>query len=206
MTDISEQILEQNVEQSEGLRERKKRETLRRIAETGLKLFLKNGYEATTLDEIAAESGIARRTFFYYFKSKEDILMAYMDGGIAQSMKPLLLAQSREASPLVVVRDSMLEMFSSHDTEEALTVYRLLLSTEALKSRMHAVAIEMEQCLFEALCELWPAPEMRDSLRMVAVVSIGALRVAKEAWQRDEGRHPLAKYLTDSFATLQKSI
>ena len=66
---------------SQGLRERKKQETLQRIAETGLKLFVQNGYEGTTLDEIAAEAGIARRTFFYYFKSKEAILMAYMDGG-----------------------------------------------------------------------------------------------------------------------------
>ena len=44
----------------EGLRERKRRETSRRIAETGLKLFLKNGYENTTLDEIAAAAGISR--------------------------------------------------------------------------------------------------------------------------------------------------
>ncbi len=60
----------------QGLRERKRRETLRRIAEEGLKLFLTNGYEATTLDEIAEAAGISRRTFFYYLKSKEEILLA----------------------------------------------------------------------------------------------------------------------------------
>ena len=56
---------------NKGLRERKKRETLQRITETGLKLFVENGYEATTLEAIAAEASIARRTFFYYFKSKK---------------------------------------------------------------------------------------------------------------------------------------
>jgi AcrR family transcriptional regulator len=194
------------LKQSEGLRARKQRETLRRIAETGLKLFLENGYEATTLDEIAAEAGIARRTFFYYFKSKEDILMAYLDGGVAQSIEAFLLTQPRESAPLVMVRDCLLQIFAYHDSEQALTVYKLLESTEALKSRMRAVSIEMEHSVFEALCELWPEPKMRDSLRMVAVVSMGALRVAKEAWRQDQGQHPLEKYLKESFATLEKLL
>jgi AcrR family transcriptional regulator len=56
---------------NEGLRERKKRETLQRIAETGLKLFIAQGYEGTTLEAIAEAAGISRRTFFYYFKSKK---------------------------------------------------------------------------------------------------------------------------------------
>ena len=64
----------------EGLRERKRRQTLQRIAEVGLSLFLRKGYEATTLDEIAAAAGISRRTFFYYFKSKDEVLLAYLGG------------------------------------------------------------------------------------------------------------------------------
>ncbi len=40
-------------EKPEGLRERKRRETSERIIKKGLKLFVKNGYEATTLDAIA---------------------------------------------------------------------------------------------------------------------------------------------------------
>lgn len=48
----------------DGLRARKRQETLERIAETGLRLFSQNGYEATTLDAIAEAAGISRRTFF----------------------------------------------------------------------------------------------------------------------------------------------
>jgi AcrR family transcriptional regulator len=53
-----------------GLRARKRRETRQRIAETGLKLFVRKGYDATTLEAIAAAAGISARTFFYYFKTK----------------------------------------------------------------------------------------------------------------------------------------
>ena len=70
----------------EGLRERKRRETLQRIAEAGLKLFVTNGYDATTLETIAEAAGISRRTFFYYFKSKEDILLAWQ-GGLIQAIR-----------------------------------------------------------------------------------------------------------------------
>ena len=58
----------------EGLRERKRRETLQRIAEVGLKLFSEHGYEATTLEAIAEAAGIPPRTFFYYFKTKDEVL------------------------------------------------------------------------------------------------------------------------------------
>ncbi len=60
----------------QGVRERKRRETLQRITDAGIRLFVEKGYEATTLDEIAAAAGISRRTFFYYFKSKDEILLS----------------------------------------------------------------------------------------------------------------------------------
>lgn len=187
----------------EGLRERKKRETLKRIAETGLKLFIKNGYEETTLDEIAAEAGIARRTFFHYFKSKEAILLAYLDGGFAKSSMALLLAQPTDQAPLAAVLSSLLRLMPWFETEEAIVVDALLGSTEALRARMQANYVQTERLVFEALCELWPQPEKRASLRIVAMVSIGAMRVAKEAWRQEGGRRPLAEYLRESFAALE---
>jgi len=193
-------------EEGEGRRERKKRETLKRIAETGLKLFVKNGYEGTTLDEIAAEAGIARRTFFYYFKSKEAILLAYLDGGYAKSGTAILLAQPTDQGPLAAVRNSFLQIMASHETEEAIVVDNLLGSTEALKARMQANYVEGEHLIFEALCELWPQLERRASLRIVAMVSMGALRVAKETWRQEGGKRPLAEYLRDSFAALEEMV
>jgi AcrR family transcriptional regulator len=51
---------------SAGLAERKQGETLDRIGEAGLELFVAKGYEATTLGDMAAAAGISRRTLFYY--------------------------------------------------------------------------------------------------------------------------------------------
>ena len=191
---------------NKGLRERKKRETLQRITETGLKLFVENGYEGTTLEAIAAEAGIARRTFFYYFKSKEDILMARQGGGFVKALKPAMLEQSTDQTPLDAVRNCLLQLISRYETKESIVVDGLMRSTEALRTRKQAVFVEMEQTVFAALCELWPQPKRRDSLRMVAMVSIGAMRLAIESWRQENGKRSLAKYLRESFATLKAEM
>ncbi len=203
MTDVPK---EAEGKRTEGLRARKKRETEGRITEAAIDLFLQRGYDATTLDEIAAAAGIARRTFFYYFKSKEAILLAFMDAGFVPSFPPLLFAKPDQASPFVAVRDSLFELFSSPDSERSLAVYKLLESTEALRSRVQAAPVDMENCVYGALCARWPEPEMRDAHRIVAAVTIAATRVAKAVWRRDEGRHPLAVYLREGFTALEKAI
>ena len=82
---MNEQTVNRVAKKKEGLRERKRLETLRRIAETGLKLFIAHGYEGTTLEAIAEAAGISRRTFFYYFKSKEEVLLAWQGSGFSRS-------------------------------------------------------------------------------------------------------------------------
>ena len=193
------------LDRPEGLRERKRRQTLVRIAEAGLKLFVENGYEATTLDAIAAAAHISRRTFFYYFKSKEDVLLAWQDGGFLQALRPAMLEESPDQPPLRAVRECFLKLASRYETSESIIVDRLLRSTEALRLRKEAVFIEMEQTLVEAMCELWPAPAQRDALRTVAMMAMGTLRLALDNWRKDDAAHPLAHYLGRGFAALEKT-
>ena len=64
----------------------------------------------------------------------------------------------------------------------------------------------MEEAAFSALCELWPQPERRATLRLLAMVSIGVMRVAMEGWRQDGGKRPLTKYLQENFAALEAEI
>jgi AcrR family transcriptional regulator len=190
----------------EGRRERKRLETLRRIAETGLKLFIAHGYEGTTLEVIAEAAGISRRTFFYYFKSKEEVLLAWQGSGFVEALRPAMLEESPHQAPLNAVRHCLLKLISRYETKESIIVDRLLRSTEALRARKQAVYVDMEQALLGAMCELWPEPKRRTSLRIVAMISIGAMRLAMETWRQENGKRPLAKYLRESFATLKAEI
>ena len=59
-----------------GTRERRRRELELDLRESALQLFAERGYDDTSVHEIAERAGVSRRTFFRYFKSKEDLLFS----------------------------------------------------------------------------------------------------------------------------------
>jgi AcrR family transcriptional regulator len=184
------------------LRERKRRVTLDRIAEVGLKLFMENGYEATTLDAIAAASGISRRTFFYYLKSKEDVLLAHESGNFPQALRPTFLKQSPKQSPINAARKTFLALASMYETKESIIADRILRSIEPLRLRKEALLVQMEELLAEAMYEMWPDRSKRPALRMAAMMAIGTLRFAKDNWRENDAAHPLTHYIDEAFDLL----
>jgi AcrR family transcriptional regulator len=192
----------------EGLRERKRRETRQRIAEQGLRLFLSKGYEATTLDAIAEAAGISRRTFFYYFKSKEEILLAWQGGGFTETIRAAVLAQSTRQSPLDAVKSALLAltMRFQADYKHGKAIEQLMCSNEALRIRHQAKYLEQEEAVFEALCRMWPQPKRHPALRVVAMMSIGALRLAVDRWSGDQGKRAMSICLKEAFADLTSAI
>jgi AcrR family transcriptional regulator len=187
---------------SNDLRERKRRLTLELIAKTGLKLFVENGYEATTLDAIAAASGISRRTFFYYLKSKEDVLLAHESGNIPRLLRPTFLEQSPQQSPLDAARRTFLALASMYETRESIMAEQILRSVDALRLRKEALHVSLEEVLAEAMYELWPDPVRRPALRLAAMMAMGTLRFAKDNWRLDGAAHPLTHYIDEAFDLL----
>ena len=191
--------------QREGLRERKRRDTLQRIAQTGLDLFIAKGYEETTLDDIAAAADISRRTFFHYFKSKDEILLAWQSG-LADSIRVAVLEEAPDRSPLDALCEALLKLASHFDTDKAIVIARLLESSDQLRAANQAKFMRMEQAAFEALCQLRPQRGRRERLRLVAMVGLGAFRVAIEEWTAEGGKVRLTKRIEKTFATLRAEL
>jgi AcrR family transcriptional regulator len=188
-----------------GLRERKRRETTQRIIDAGTRLFIVHGYEGATLDAIAEEAGISRRTFFHYFKSKDDILLA-MQAGLGEMLAAGLAEEPPGQTPLQAVRHVMVRLSGAYDPAEMLILDRLMRSSETVMARKQASYVQHEATLFEALREHWPEPGRETALRLVAMLSIGALRVSLETFNREEGRRPIAVVLNEAFDALDGEL
>jgi AcrR family transcriptional regulator len=185
-----------------GLREQKRRETLRRIAEAGMRLFTANGFEATTLDAIAAEAGISRRTFFHYFKSKDDILLS-MQRVYDDALAAAVVAQGPGIPPLVAAREALVDLLSTVPPDQLLVTDRLMRSSAAVQASKQASYAQTEKVLLDALSRQSAEPE--SVLRLVAMLAIGVSRIAVDAWSKEGGQRPVAEVLREGFEALDRA-
>lgn len=187
---------------AEGLRERKRRETLRRITDAGITLFIKKGYEATTLDEIAAEAGISRRTFFYYLKSKDDILLS-LQNSMGDRIVAALRDEPLDKRPLHAIRDAVLKVCAPIPAGDLISIDRLMRSNDAVQARKQASYVQHEKALFAALRERWPEPGRETGLRLAAMMAIGAMRLASDTLSSEGGKRPFEEILREVFDALE---
>ncbi|MCX4745709.1 TetR family transcriptional regulator [Kitasatospora sp. NBC_01287] len=102
-----------------GRREQNKRRTHHALEEAATRLFREQGYEATTVRDIAQAAGVGERTFFRYFPSKESLIVQQV-----RDIIPLLAEEisARPAAepPLAALREAVLELSRRYDTVPAI--------------------------------------------------------------------------------------
>jgi len=95
----------------DGLRERKKARTRASIREHALRLFREQGYQGTTVEQIAAAAEVSPSTFFRYFPTKEDlVLQDDMDTRMIEALE----RQPAGLSPITAVRGATREVLASY--------------------------------------------------------------------------------------------
>jgi AcrR family transcriptional regulator len=98
-----------------GLRERKKLKTRAALAKEAMRLFMKQGFAETTIEEIADAAEVSPSTFFNYFASKEDLILQ-------DDLDPVIIAafnaQPPELGPIAALRAAMNSTFSAVTPEE----------------------------------------------------------------------------------------
>lgn len=184
-----------------GVREKKRREMHRQITEVGLTLFAEKGFEATTLDEIAEASGIARRTLFHYFSSKEEIILAWQNS-LPESLHAEILKQGDAQTPFDALRTALMSLTITVRPDIAVLIGTVTQSTEQLRLGNQAKFLKMEEAASAALTTLWPQPELQLAIRLTAMTAIGALRLSVEIWLADACRQPLKTCLENTFRHL----
>lgn len=189
-----------------GRREQKREETRRRLTRAAQRLFAEQGFDRTSVDEIAAAAGVSRRTFFHYFDSKEDVILSRH-----AEFERVLLDAIRTAPPeqplLRVAEQAAIAALASFDAEEARLIEQLKRDTPALGARDHGKYERLERAIAGALAER--AGTTPDDLRtrLDAMLVTGVLRVGGTGWlSASAAGMPVEDYVRQVVRTLGSEL
>ncbi|RDJ25166.1 TetR family transcriptional regulator [Bosea caraganae] len=199
-------VPEDTIKANEGLRERKRRQTRERIADAAKTLFLERGFDATTIEEIAAAADVSKRTFFDYFPSKEDVISAWQDR-FGEVMAEAVLARPPGESLIKVVEEALIgSVLVSAADPQALALGKLIRETPALRGREQLKYVKLEQKLAEALAARTPDEANRLRTRLLAMIVVGGMRVGGECWHEDGVPEDVEGFARDIFAAIWSEL
>jgi AcrR family transcriptional regulator len=123
---------------TEGLRERKKRQTRAAIADAALRLFAAHGFDAVTVADVARAADVSEKTVFNYFPAKEDLVLHR-----GEERRAALIEAIRTRAPGVSIvepfRAATLQFVDSveHDPVESIVALpRLVAQSRSLRDRL----------------------------------------------------------------------
>jgi AcrR family transcriptional regulator len=193
-----------------GLRERKKARTKAEIQRQALRLFNEQGYAETSVEQIAAAAEVSPSTFFRYYPTKDDVVLAdFLDHRTMQ----LMLSAPAELEPLAALRHAVVTGMTSLSTEdlELETLRNTLIRTiPELRRGMIAEMTRPIRLLAEALEQrLGRGPDDPD-IRMFAAAAIGALLTVSEPdgddWPTSPDLREITRRLDGAIDRLERML
>jgi AcrR family transcriptional regulator len=183
-------------------RQAKKAATRDRIRATALRLFRDQGYDATTVEQIAAAAGVSHMTFFRYFPAKEDVALS--DG-----YDPLIasvIAQTPATWPLIQrIRAALvdgLRQVSAAERDALLAQNKLIVATPALRERLWAQQVATQQLILQALTAGQDDPQPSFGDRVTVAACLAAASTAILAWVENDGTPDLPDLMEQAFDVL----
>jgi AcrR family transcriptional regulator len=191
---------------SSGLRERKKARTREALQEAAMDRFARQGFDGTTVEEIAEACEVSPRTFFRYFPTKEDVL--FVDAAAKRERLLAVIAERPVGEPaFVALRAGMRSLTADYrdDRDALVTRSKIVAASPHLQAYKAEHQGGWEADVVEVLERRALAqhePIARDELMLVTAVTTAALRVALDAWVADPSAPDLGVLLDDAFARL----
>ncbi len=191
----------------EGRRERKRRQTRERIEQAAMSLFLERGFDATTIEEITEAADVSKRSFFDYFPSKEEVVVAWQDA-FADRLMAAIAARPSGESPVRAVEEALIDtVMASAADERTLALGELIHCTPTLRARDQLKYAKLEQKLTEALIAREGSDqEIRARMRLLSMIVIGALRIGGELWRQRAADVSMEVFARETFRELWKML
>lgn len=158
-----------------------------RLIEAAFELFASQGYDATTVEQIAARAGVGRTTFFRNFASKEDVLFPHHEEVLREVDARLATATATTRSSALREGARIVLDHYIHEGEAARRRYRLTSTVPAVREREMA-AVQRYQRLFARHVGQWLADDPDGPLRaeLAAAAVITAHNHVLRNWLRGD--------------------
>ena len=189
-------------------RERKKQATRRAIHLAAIDLVEQHGLSGATVEAISEKAGVAPRTFWAYYSSKEEAVVDH-DPLRPEVVRLELLARPAEEEPLASLQAVLEEDAArrSADDKERLRRFDVIRGDPHLVSTLAASFEQIERALVSAVAErtgLDPAVDLYPGV--VVAAACGACRVAYFRWSAHRGKESLPALIHDAFAQLATGL
>ena len=184
-------------------RETKKRETRQRISDAATELFVARGFDAVTLDDVAAAANVSKMTVFNYFARKEDLMLDREDELKLLPFREALRARPKGQPPMATLRGLIDRMRAQNHSfarihPQSVAWWRVIATSQPLQARLHELSDEAAAGL--ALELAGPDPDGR--ARLMASMIVLTVRIAREDAVRVLERGGSAKKANAAFFAL----
>ena len=193
-----------------GLRERTRRAVRMEIAEAAGALFVERGFEATTIDDIAAAVGMSQRSVFRYFATKEEIVLGKFDLVVDDMLDALRARPADEAvwTSLHHVFDVLVSLAEAPGREEMVEpIHRVIFETPVLLAGYLQKLQQIQDAVVAALLERAEAagtPHAADdpTPRALTAAAFGCLVAAQHSWLASDAKGSFADAVARAMATV----
>jgi AcrR family transcriptional regulator len=185
-----------------GLRERKKIKLRRAIQAAALRLFETQGFEHTTVEQIAEAAETSTTTFYRYFPAKEDVVL----DNDASPLFDATVATRPAGEPLTAtIRAAMAAVVAAAEADRDLTLARMRLigTVPALEARHAGQERRTIDYLAGLLASRTGRPADDYQLELVAFVLAGVVFTASRRWVADQGATSLAALVDQALTTVE---
>jgi len=187
-------------------RSRRNNETNRReeLLRVSAKLFRERGFDGTSIRDISSAAGMHSGSPFYHFKTKQDILVAVMEQGLATGLRRLQEAAAAAAPAeqrfASMVRSQIGTILEEGNDFIPVLLYEWRSLTEANRRRIVALNDRYDTLWQEVIDELKRAGHLPGDPRLVRLLIMGAVNWTGR-WYRPGGRFSLDE-IADATARL----
>ena len=194
------------------LRERNKARARAEIAAAALRLFGERGFEGVTVDEIVAAAGVSRRTFFRYFDTKEDALLAdypELHIRLTETLERIVIVDPvTPDDPLAPVRSGLhvLADWYLERSEAVLERSRVIRETLPLAARNLEFLSQWERAITAMLSSRIGCESNTLLARTAAAAMVGAFRAALSQWVRSSGTEDLHALIDQALDLVQPGL